>query len=403
MKQRRRTVWLVAALALAGLVALGAVTARHGDEVALAEPGGITVRVLANAVVVPVEGVAEVRPRVEGRVLRVLVREGDRVEQGQLLAEIEADTQQAETERRVADLAAARAAARGVASGARREERAAAAAEAEGEEHALALERDRLARLEKLVGEGGATAAELYAAQQATRVSEARLEAARARMRLADAGGRPDDVKAAEAHVVAAEAALAAARTELGRARLVAPIAGTVLARRVDPGDTTSIGPGSIAVFEIADVAHNELRLEVEEPDVDVLAVGVELTVVRLGGAAVGQARVRRVAERMERRAIGAEDARVRSDGLVRAAWAEWQSPTELPIGLRLEAWIERPEREVALRLPREAVVVRDGGAWVEVPFLLWSRSRRVALGASDERWVEVSGLPAGTAVVVPR
>jgi multidrug efflux pump subunit AcrA (membrane-fusion protein) len=403
--KKRKGAWIVVMLASSIVLVFGAATARAraASTTATVEEGTVAERVVANAVVVPVDGIAEVRARSEGRVLRVLVKEGDAVTEGQLLAEVESDLQQSEAKRRAADVDAAVASASGVVAGARVEERATVEAEVKGAREELTLSRDKLTRLEKLVALGSATESALTETRQAVRIGEAKLEAAEARLRLARAGGRPEDVKAAKARVMATEAALAAALAELGRAKLVAPISGSVLARRIDPGDTTTIGPGTLAAFEIADPSRTELRLEVEEVDVDALEIDAELRVVRPGGAQLGTARVVRRAARMDRRTIGADDARVRADGMVRAAWATWSSPSKLPIGLRLEGWIERTPKRVDARLPRRAVSVRDGRAWVDVPFLLWSRPRPVQLGISDNSWIEVRGLTTGTTVLVRR
>jgi multidrug efflux pump subunit AcrA (membrane-fusion protein) len=386
------------------LVALGAAasTTRVGAPRATVGEATITERVLVAAVINPVEGVAEVRPRAEGKVVRVHVREGDTVVAGQLLAEIEADTQAAEARRRTADVVAATAAARGVAAGARTEERVAAEAEAKAMREEVALLKDKLLRIEKLAAQGSASEAALTEARQSTLVAEAKLEATEARLKLTAAGGRSEDVTAARARVGSAEAALASAQIDIDRARLVAPVAGVVLARRVDPGDTATFGLGVPAAFDIADPSRTEVRLEAEESDIDALVNGAVARLVRQGaGAEVGTATISRQGERMERRTIGADDARVRADGLVRAAWATWNAPMRLPIGLKLDAWIERPPKKVAMALPRAAITVRDGAAFVEEPFLLWTRHRTVELGIADERMVEVKGLAAGSVVVL--
>lgn len=391
----------LAAIALA-LLGAAASTTSAGAPRATVSAGTIVERVLVVAIVAPIDGVAEVRARAEGKIVRVHVREGDSVAAGQLLAEIEAEAQAAEARGRSADVEAATAAARGVAAGARPEERLAAEAEAKALREEVALLHDKLTRMEKLTAQGSASEAALTEARQSSLVAEAKLQAAEARLKLASAGGRTDDVNVARARVGSAEAALAAARLDLDRARLVAPVAGVVLARRVDPGDTVTPGLMAPAAFEIADPSRTELRLEAEENDMDALSNGALAKLVRQGaGVQVGTATLTRRSERMERRTIGADDARVRADGLVRTAWASWNAPVRVPIGLKLDAWIERPPKDVAAAVPLAAISVRDGTAFVREPFLLWTRQRTVELGAADERFSEVKGLPAGAVVVL--
>ena len=393
----------VSVLALVGGSAGWALAQRAADgrPRATVEAGTVDDRVVAQAAVAAIDGIAEVRARVDGRVVRVLVREGDRVTEGQLLAEIESETQAAETERRVADRLALSESARAVAQGARPEERAAAEAEAMAAREELTLARDRLARTERVAATGGTSAQSVVEARQAFRAAEARASAVEARWRLTRAGGRVEDVRAARARVAAAEAMEVQARSELGRTRLVAPIAGVVLARRIDPGDTTVMLVGAPPAFDIADPARTELRLEVEEADAERLQVAAQVRVTHQGGhGTVGSAHIVRVSERLDRRTIGADDARVRSDGLVRAAWAAWDTPTSLPLGLRLEGEVIVP-RAVAMRVPRSAVAVHLGRATVSVPWGIWSRERTVTLGVADEREVEVRGIAPGTRVLL--
>ncbi|MEI8255317.1 MAG: biotin/lipoyl-binding protein, partial [Deltaproteobacteria bacterium] len=214
----------VSVLAVVGGTAGWALAQRAADARPRATAGAGTLdeRMVAQAAVVAIDGVAEVRARVDGRVVRVLVREGERVTEGQLLAEIESETQTAETDRRVADRLALLESARAVALGARPEERAAAEAEARAAREDLALARDRVTRTEQLASSGSASAQAVVEAQQASRAAEARSSAVEARWRLSRAGGRAEDVRAARARVTAAEALELQARSELARTRLVA-------------------------------------------------------------------------------------------------------------------------------------------------------------------------------------
>ncbi len=61
-----------------------------GDPTVEVTPGPIAQQVVARAVVVPREGVAQVRPPVAGEVIAVAASAGDRVERGQELARIDA-------------------------------------------------------------------------------------------------------------------------------------------------------------------------------------------------------------------------------------------------------------------------------------------------------------------------
>jgi pyruvate/2-oxoglutarate dehydrogenase complex dihydrolipoamide acyltransferase (E2) component len=185
--------------------------------------------------------------------------------------------------------------------------------------------------------------------------------------------------------------------------QLMAPIAGTLLARRVDPGDSLAVASqgGTQALFEIADCTKTAVRAELEERDAGRIAQGFGVTLTTPGARGViGHGVVARVGARIERRTLGADDARVRADGAVQALFIDWQAPPpRAPIGQRLEAIIAMPAKPAAIRVPRSAVVVREGRTVVETPLLLWSREVPVQVGIADDALAEVRGIEAGSRV----
>jgi multidrug efflux pump subunit AcrA (membrane-fusion protein) len=346
-------------------------------------------------------GTAEVRALVDGRALAVFVETGDEVREGQVLAELEADAAAAEVAQREAEMRALSATAGAIKEGSRPEERAGLEAEVRAARHEWDLARRRAQQDEMIFQSGGISTSAHDASDDLEKVKRALLEEAESRLKLANAGGRAADVAAARERVRAAEAAARRTRRQLEHTRLVAPIDGRVLARRVDVGDTIVAATG-MALFEIADVSRSEVRLEVEEPDAPRLSPGLSVE-AHLSGQVVGHGKIVRLCPRLERRTIDADDARARADGLVRCAWLEWdvgQSPL-LPIGQHLDASIALPPRHAAVLLPRGAVSVHDGMAVVRVPWAFWSAERRVELGAADGKSVEVRGLSAGTRVLL--
>ena len=109
---------------------------------------------------------------------------------------------------------------------------------------------------------------------------------------------------------------------------------------------------------------------------------------------------IARVSPRLNRRTIGSTDARMRAETQVRSAWVRWATASTHPIGLRVEAHIQLPAKQVDSRVPRSAVEVRDGHARVEVPhYGLLADERTVELGIADANWVEVKGVRGGTRV----
>ncbi|MBZ0239049.1 MAG: HlyD family efflux transporter periplasmic adaptor subunit, partial [Deltaproteobacteria bacterium] len=203
------------------------------------------------------------------------------------------------------------------------------------------------------------------------------------------------------ARVAAAQAGYEAAKARRDRAVVVSPVAGIVLSRKVDVGDTAA--PGA-TLFEVADPVATEVRIEVEELDALRVGPGMTVTITSPGGTReLGHGTVFRVSPQLGRRTIGATDARLRAESQVRSAWVRWteEGGAILPIGLRVEAKVELPARQVEARVPRGAVKVDDGQAKVEVPgWNVFADERPVELGISDGDWVEIKGVPSGTRVV---
>jgi multidrug efflux pump subunit AcrA (membrane-fusion protein) len=184
---------------------------------------------------------------------------------------------------------------------------------------------------------------------------------------------------------------------------ITAPIAGSLLVRRIDVGDAVAVASqgGTQALFEIADTAKTEIRAELEERDATRVSVGLGVMLTTPGASAViGKGVIARVAARIERRTIGADDARVRADGAVRAVWISWQgTPPRTALGQHLEAHVSLPPKSSATRVPRSAIIVREGRTVVETPLLLWSREVPVEVGVADEALAEVRGVAPGTRV----
>ena len=127
----------------------------------------------------------------------------------------------------------------------------------------------------------------------------------------------------------------------------------------------------------------------------------MELTVTMPGGRdALGTGKITRLGARVQKRAIGADDARLRADTLVRSAWATY-SGVPLPLGKRVEAIIHLPEHAVAALVPRDAVRIHDGRATVDVVAGPLVERRTVRLGAADDAFVAVDGVQAGTRLIL--
>ena len=395
---------LIVAISASAAITIGSVAAvlvAHGRAEAVAvAPGPIQEVIIAQGQVVAIAGTAEVRALIDGRVVEVPVHEGDTVLAGQLLARIDTAEIDAAIARADAERNVAAAELRLATAGGRVEERRAAEAELTAAKAAAALEETRANRDTDLASKGAVAEAVADESRRGAEVARAHVLRAEA-ARNGTLRGRVEQIDAARAKVAAAQATFEAATARRDRAVVVSPVAGIVLGRHVDVGDTTA--PGA-TLFEVADPVATELRIEIEE--LDALRVGPSMNVVitsQGGTRELGHGAVFRMSPQLGRRTIGATDARLRAESQVRSAWVRWADDggAILPIGLRVEARIELPARQVEARVPRGAVKVDDGRAKLEIPgWNLFADERAVELGISDGEWVEVKGVPSGTRVV---
>ena len=86
---------------------------------------------------------------------------------------------------------------------------------------------------------------------------------------------------AAYAQVRVAQAQLAGARAELGRLNVVAPTSGLILARSVEVGQI--VGPGTGALFRLADNGEMEMRAQLSQQDLSLIHVGMPAQVSPVG------------------------------------------------------------------------------------------------------------------------
>jgi HlyD family secretion protein len=229
-----------AALFLVGGLALVLGGEEPGPRYVTAEAtrGDLTVEVTATGTV-EATATVEVGAEVTGRLTAVHVDFNDRVEVGQLLAEIDPETYRAAVEEAKARVAAA--------------EASILQARATARETAAVL-----ARAEAEAAEGVASGKELDAARAAAERAQAGQASA-----------------AAEARV--ARAALQSAQTRLEKTRITSPIRGTVLSRQVDPGQTVTAGFQTPVLFELAeDLSRMSLHVLVDEADVGQVREGQE-------------------------------------------------------------------------------------------------------------------------------
>lgn len=250
MSRRPRRRWLalvlMGAVALAALLLLYPLIAQRQRprppqfETAPVAEGDLRVSITATGTLSARDSVS-IGAEISGRVLRVLVDYNDKVEPGQVLAEIDPEQYRARRDDAQAQLALGKA--------------ASLTAQATQRESDLKAKRLRAMRVAGLTS------------QQELESAEATLD--RANASLANA----------RAQITSAEATLKVALSNLGKTVIRSPIAGVVLERSVEPGQTVTAGLQTPVVFTLAaDLAEMLLAVKVDEADVGQIKPGLPAT-----------------------------------------------------------------------------------------------------------------------------
>ena len=214
--------------------------------------------------------------KVQGRIVELPVEEGQQVEQGMLLAQLEdADYKQrvrmdeAGVRVRESDLALTMAGTR------EQEVKAAQQAmiDAQADLEQKNLDSDRAQRL---FAKDEVTAQERYLTATAVKHTEAVFKAAQQRYNEAVEGSRKEEIAIARANLNQASANLGLSQVNLDYTTLRAPSAGVITVRQAELGEV--VAPGS-PVVTLADLDHIWLRAYIAETDLGRIHWGQEATV----------------------------------------------------------------------------------------------------------------------------
>ncbi len=191
--------------------------------------------------------------KVAGRIDRLTVREGDRVEQGSLLytlttPELEAKLMQAEAVERAAAAMDQKAL-----HGARPQQKSEALNLWKGAEAALLLAQKSYERTYRLYEAGVATAQQFDEAEAALRAAKASEQAAHAQYELVESGAEPEEKKAAAARVEQAAGAVTEVESLLRDAWVYAPISGEVSTLQAEVGELVGSGYPVVMIIDMAD------------------------------------------------------------------------------------------------------------------------------------------------------
>ncbi len=202
------------------------------------------------------------RSQVSGTVEGLQVQAGDRVQPGEVIAQLDSTDQQLALAEARAQLAEARSELAELKRGSRKEVIAQRRAAVQAATAREAEARDNLRRIERLVEQGALADRALIEARTAIDTAVSDRLAATAQLAEAQAGPRPDEIAAEEAKVAAQEAAVRQAMVAVERTQIVATSGGVVNDRLVNLGDyVESADP----ILEIVDNARVDILMQVPE------------------------------------------------------------------------------------------------------------------------------------------
>ncbi|WP_128293861.1 efflux RND transporter periplasmic adaptor subunit [Afifella aestuarii] len=233
-RKRSKLIWLLVALLLiggAGYWAKGSYFTEEPPEI-MTSPvtrGDIEKTVLATGILKPAKLVA-VGAQVSGRVTSLDVGVGDSVKEGDLIAEIDSETQENDLRTAEASLANVRA---------QKEEKQATLVQAE----------QALARQTRMINQNAVSRADYEEAEATVKVTKAQISAL-------------------DAQIAEAEVAVETAKVDLGYTKITAPMDGTVLWVVTQEGQTVNAIQSAPTIVILGQLDTMTVRAEISEVDV---------------------------------------------------------------------------------------------------------------------------------------
>jgi HlyD family secretion protein len=214
------------------------------------------------------------------RIAAVLVQEGDRVRQGQLLARLDTARLEPQLAQAEAQAAAQLQVVKRLRSGSRPEEIAQARANLQAAQADLANARQQYERWKSAAEISAGRAVrqqDVDNARTAVQVAAARLAVVQKTLDLAIAGPRREEINENEARLKAVEAQASVLRQQLKDAQLIAPVDAVIRTRVMEPGEMAS---PQRPVFALAIIDPKWVRAFISEPDLGKIKPGMPAAVV---------------------------------------------------------------------------------------------------------------------------
>ncbi len=285
-----------------------------------------------------------------GKLKSVNVEEGDAIRRGQVLAVLENDDYLAQVKSAEADLSAKDAALRKVLNGARSQERAEAWSSVREAQAVMDNARSEMDRRQKLFAAGVISREEAERYSREYDVAKAKYQEASEHHSLVDDQAREEDRSLAAANLQLAKAQLQEAQARYQKTFIRSPIDGTLLRKHHRNGE--SVSNSSTApdpILTIGDKKVLRVRVDVDETDVSKVRVGQKAYVTADAfGPQKFWGRVVRVGEQLGPKNVRTDEPTERVDKKILETLVELDRGAQLPVGLRVDAYIVAESGEIA-------------------------------------------------------
>lgn len=277
--KKKKLFWGIVAItgvALAGYLIFGGSKKASGDYLTdTVKKSTIASTISASGMVEPVSTISLSFKNSE-LIKSILVKVGDHVTTGQLLAEQDSDNLEAQVSQSSASLTGSVSKLDLLKKGPRQEDVEQARANVNMAQGSYDLAKSSLERYQKLFQEGAVARADLDKANLDYVNAEGKLKQAEESLKLLQSGNRAEDITAAAAQVESSRAQLQMVQNDLSGARMISPIDGIVSAvngavgQRATANNNNTTGGGFIVVISEA----LQIKAQINEADIGKTEVG---------------------------------------------------------------------------------------------------------------------------------
>ncbi|MCA6572592.1 MAG: efflux RND transporter periplasmic adaptor subunit [Pseudanabaena sp. M57BS1SP1A06MG] len=256
---------------------------RKRDRVISIKRTNLPIIVTANGTIQPEKSI-NVSPKSSGRLKTLLVKEGQSVNAGQILAYMDESNMIGQLTQADGQLAAAQASLDLLRAGNRSQDIAQVQANLANAQSTLEQSEIIYRQNQQLYKEGAIASRDLDTSRTTMEANRAKVTQAREALSLQRAGSRPEDIDRAQAQVVVAAGTLQTVQSQLEDTIIRAPFDGVVVRKYADPGafvtPTTSGSAVSSATASsiLALATNNQVVANVAEANIAQIAVGQEVS-----------------------------------------------------------------------------------------------------------------------------